>query len=268
MMGEVMKKVIIASICLLFVFGIVYSYEGDEFGGVSVEKKEQPKAEAFCPKTKISDNNLCLKCHVLTPSGFGLVETLIESQYSAKPVFFDVIQEEQNGPPVGFVRISDINDELFKEVAQYIAIHPEIKKLVIELHSPGGGVLDAWRIVGYLDEMRARGVKIATKCYGYAASAGFILFVAGDIGERTVSPWAELMIHKLWTFSMFKINDPDNSEDETNLLKHFQANINKFVASRTKLDVNAIDDNTYKKDWWMTGRQAVEDYGVADGYIK
>jgi len=263
-----MKKAIVASICFLLAFGIVYSYEGDEFGGVAVEKKEQSQPEAFCPKTKISDNNLCLKCHILKPDGFGLIETLIESQYYAKPVFFDVIQEEQGGPPVGFIKITDINDELFKEVAQYLGIHPEIKKLVIELHSPGGSVFDAWRIVGYIDQIRSTGVKISTKCYGFAASAGFILFVAGDIGERYVSPWAELMTHKVWTFSMFKLNDPDNSEDETNLLKHLQANINSFIAARTKLDVNTLEDKTYKKDWWITGKQAVEDYGVADGYIK
>jgi len=266
-----MKTLATFIIVLVALCGIAIAQE--EYTATTVNSEKEKAPEVFCPKTKISDNNLCLKCHVLTKNGFALIETPIESGYTAKPFGLDVIQEKKDGPPVGYVKIIDINHEWFKDITQYIEVHPEIQKLIVEIHSPGGSVMDAWRIVGYIDELRSRGIEIETKCYGYAASAGFMLFVSGDIGKRFVSPWAELMTHKVWTFGMFHIANPDTSEDETNLLKHFQTNINNFILTRVNQDAitpmtrEMIEDNTYKRDWWVTGKEAV-DLGVADGFVK
>jgi ATP-dependent Clp protease protease subunit len=151
-------------------------------------------------------------------------------------------------------------------VADYLYRHPEIKELIIEVQSPGGSVMEAWRCVGLFDEMRAHGIAIETRCYGYAASAGGIILIAGDIGNRFVGPHSEIMIHKVWTFSMFDVSDPDTSEDKAKILKHFQANINEFFKERTKLTHDIINEKTNYKQWWLTGTEAVE-WGVADHLI-
>ena len=127
--------------------------------------------------------------------------------------------------------------------------------------------MDAWRMVGTIDELRSRGIGVETRCYGFAASAGGILLVAGDIGKRYVSPHAEIMVHKVWTFSMFSVSDPDSSEDKANILKHFQSNINKFFEERTKLTNEQINSKTRHKQWWLTGEEAIE-LGIADHLVK
>jgi ATP-dependent protease ClpP protease subunit len=65
---------------------------------------------------------------------------------------------------------------------------------------------------------------------------------------------------------MFEISDVDSAEDKANLLKHFQANINKFFEERTNLNPETIDKQTYHKSWWFTGAEAIE-HGMADGLI-
>ena len=228
--------------------------------------KKEP--EIWCPTTKYTDNNKCSECHIMLMENgkakFGLKEIPLSSNHSAKPYSMDIIKEY--GDLVAYVTVNGIDATVFRDVSQYLYLHPEFKKLVVEIHSPGGSVMVAWRIVGILDEIRAHGIVVETRCYGLAASAGSILLIAGDIGHRFAAPHAEIMLHKVWQFSMFDISDPDSAEDKADVLKHFQANINKFFEERTKLDAETINAKSYHKMWWFTGREAVE-HGVADGLI-
>jgi len=114
--------------------------------------------------------------------------------------------------------------------------------------------------------MRSQGIEIETRCYGMAASAGTLLLIAGDIGKRFVNPHAEIMLHKLWTFAMFSLSDPDTADDKAALLRHLQGNINKYIEDRTGLSLEVLDKEMFKKDWWITGQEAI-DLGVVDGTI-
>ena len=144
--------------------------------------------------------------------------------------------------------------------------HPEFNHLAVHLHTPGGSVMDAWKSIGIISEAQSRGIKISTHVYGIAASAGVILMVAGDIGERYVNSHAEIMMHKVWSFSMFDISDPDTAEDKAATLKHFQNNINAWFVSRTEMTHDQIEDLIFKRDYWMSGAKAVE-LGIADKLI-
>ena len=137
----------------------------------------------------------------------------------------------------------------------------------MEMHSPGGSVMDAWLAVGLLDDLRSRGIIVETRTYGISASAGVILMVAGTPGYRYINPHAEVMIHKVWTFSMFDLKDPDTAEDQAATLKHFQDNINSWLVSRSKMTRDMIESFIYKRDYWMTGELAVK-LGLADHLIK
>jgi ATP-dependent Clp protease protease subunit len=252
---------------MLAIGGVCYA----EFAAPEEEKAEEakPPAPFLCPGSKVSDNNKCMVCHQMVlrdgKPAFGLKEVLIESNYEEKPFGLKIMSE--HGQLAGYYYLTDIRPSVLEEIKRYLYENPEIKKLIIDIHSPGGSVMGAWKIVGVIEEMRTRGIEIETRCYGLAASAGGIILVAGDIGKRSVNPHAEIMVHKLWQFSMFSVDDPDSSEDKTEMLKHFQKNINDFFEKRTNLTHQILDDRTFHKMWWLTGAEAVE-LGIADRLIQ
>lgn len=260
-------KILTAFLTLLLMVGVAYS----EDHMTSEEPKDEDKPEISCPITRYTDNNRCSDCHTMVMENgkakFGLKEVRLDSAHSAKPYCMEVVEED--GQLVAYLLVTEIDkstSEKFREISQYLYRHPEFKKFVMEIHSPGGSVMSAWRIIGIIEEMRSHGIMVETRCYGMAASAGGILLIAGDVGHRYVSPHAEIMMHKVWQFSMFDVADPDSSEDKTNILKHFQENINKFFEERTNLKEDFINEKTYHKMYWFTGREAIK-HKVADHLI-
>jgi ATP-dependent protease ClpP protease subunit len=250
----------------LLPFGIASAqHAGDE--EVVVEEKEKPP-EVWCPTTRFTDNKACMDCHQMVIENgkikFGLKEIPPESSFSSKPYCIEIVQEYVGGPPVGYLEINGTGSARFRQVADYLAWHPQVKKLIVELHTGGGSIMDAWRSIGIIQEMQAKGVHVEMRVYGLAASAGVILLVAGD--TRLVNLNAEIMIHKIWTFKMFDFKTPDSSQDQTDLLNHFQNNINQFLRDRTNMTEDQLDNHIFKKDWWMTGAEAIE-LGIATGSI-
>ena len=243
----------------------------EDYGTVTLSK-EQEVPTPFCPATKISDNDKCMACHELVPGEggkpkFGLKELDEDAGYWQKPSCLDIVTGPENKKFLR-MKVTGTNGTSFRRAADYMYRHPEFNHLSVHLYTPGGSVMDAWEAVGIIAEMQSRGIKVSTHCYGLAASAGVILMVAGDIGERYVNRHAEIMMHKVWNFKMFDISDPDTAEDKATTLKHFQTNINNWFISRTsgKLDHDKIEDLIFKKDFWMNGEKAVE-LGLADHII-
>jgi ATP-dependent protease ClpP protease subunit len=275
-----MKRLIIVSISVvsgLFFLAWVSSSFGDllPFGTAAaqhagdqemVEEESQP--EVACPVTRFTDNKACMDCHQMVIENgkikFGLKEISPESNFSGKPYCLEIVQESVGGPPVGYVEISGTGSTKFRLIADYLGWHPEIKKVIVELHTGGGSIMDAWKSIGTIKEIQSKGVHVETRVYGLAASAGVVLLVAGD--TRLVSPNAEIMIHKVWTFTMFDIKTPDSSQDQADVLKHFQDNINRFLMDRTNLTEDQLNDKIFKRNWWITGAEAIE-LGIATGSI-
>ena len=244
----------------------VYALEMGDYDTVTLSKNSDPSP--FCPATKFSNNDKCLVCHVMKmvdgKPKFGLSEISLSAGYTL-PYGAQLIS--QHGELGLYYENNGTSSSVVRNISHYMYNHPELKFFTMEMQSGGGSVMDAWRAVGIIEEMRDNGIKINTICYGMAASAGTILLAAGDIGNRLVNPHAEIMLHKLWTFAMFKIDDPDTSEDQSELMKHFQTNINQFFINRSNLTKEDLDTNMYKKDWWITGEEAVK-LGIADGFVK
>jgi ATP-dependent Clp protease protease subunit len=258
------KNITILTLILLFSFSVfAFAYqEEDSDPGI-------PK----CPVTLISDNKNCMDCHVLKTleSGkviFGIKELAPDANYSAHPASLEIKKDCADNSVYAYIKITETNARKFRDAADYLYWHPEIKRLVVELHSGGGSIMDAWNAIGAIKEMQSRGIVVETRCYGLAASAAAVLLVAGDMGHRFVNEHAEIMIHKVWTFTMFDLKTPDSAEDQAATLKHFQENINGFILSRTKITKEQLDTEIYKRDFWMTGKEAVEKWGVADGFVK
>ena len=99
--------------------------------------------------------------------------------------------------------------------------------------------------------------------YGYAASAGFLVFQAGS--ERYVFARSEGMWHEVRSVVMKEVT-PSNSEHEAAIFRHFQDNANSYIASRSKVSKAKLDAKIKFREWWMTGTEMVE-FGFADGLL-
>ena len=224
------------------------------------EPKSDEKPATFCPATKISDNMYCFRCHV--EPDFKLKESKpgnnLQMPYGARLV---------DGKP--YLIVDVINSTYMQEFFEYLYWHPQYDHVVIEIHSPGGSLLDAWKIIGMMDEARRRGVVIETRCYGFAASAGFLVFVNGDIGARLVNPMAMTMWHELWSIAWLKIETPSKKEEEAEIMRYMQDTIHNWLITRCtkELTKEELDGWVKFKDKWFNGADLI-DIGFADGVPK
>jgi len=225
------------------------------------KEKEKEKSTTYCPKTLINDMNKCLYCHT-TPS-FKLKEATPDETRVYPNIFTKIIPEGANA--VGYFLLGEIDSRPVKEYFDYLTSH-NIDKAIVEIHSPGGSLLDAWRIVGIMQAWeRAKPNRIIeTRCYGFAASAGFLTFVSGTMGHRFVSETAEMMWHELWSFSLFKLETPSDSEESARVLRHLQDTANIWIASRGNLTKEEMDAKIKKREYWIRGSEAIQ-LGFADG---
>ena len=240
-----MKSLIVVLIFLMFLFS-------------SSLAQNQKKEAGFCPKTRMVDE--CLKCH--TVPSFKLKE--------ARP-------DETNEYPIsdmkvlngkGYLFLRNIDDEYVKKFFDYLEFKG-IKHAVIEIHCPGSGLFAATRIINLMHHWESNGRIVETRVHGFALSGGFMVFIAGTKGYRFVSQYADLMWHEINTIEMFaiKISTPSDKEEEARVLRHLQDVRNTWIAQRGKLTKQELDEKIRKREFWMTGEEAVK-YGFADGFIK
>lgn len=246
----------VAMIAFAAVMVIWATHVNAEPAGVAdVDQAKRKMVVQQCPKTKMTES--CFACHV-APS-FRLKEDDPEGG-SLCPRNAHV-----EAGVIGHYYLVDIDDQAFAEAIRYFRRH-DIRHLVVDIHSPGGSLFRAQRIIGMIAEWQAQGGTVATRVYGFAASAGFIVFVAGDQGQRFVAPQAQLMWHELMSFKLFDIATPADKEDEARVLRHLQDNINHWMAGRSKLSKTEIDEKIRKREFWMSGKDAVA-AGFADGFV-
>jgi ATP-dependent protease ClpP protease subunit len=242
---------------VLFLAFPVYAIEGDiEVLGAEVEEQ----SPTYCPKTLISDNDKCLTCHV-APT-FELREADPYAKYKL-PWNTKIINGKLIFKLSGVVRSNEVQDAF-----EYLAWHPEFNEIIIEIHSPGGSLAEAWKIVSIMSEAQARGIKVTTKAYGFAASAAFVVFCAGDMGNRQIGRLAEIMHHELWTFTFLSIDTPSSKENEAKTLRHLQDTIHKWLLTRCtkEMTIDDLNDLVHHKDYWMNSQDAIE-AGFADKYV-
>lgn len=227
------------------------------------DSKETAQQSIKCDKLpiygKLED---CLTCHI-APSMRLKEED--PHKWRNYPISNMWVSKEENSAYYAFIdSVShDYTAKDFFAFFRYLEQH-KITQATIEIQSFGGSVFEAWRIKGIIEEAQAKGISVTTKVQSKAASAGTIIFLAGT--KRVISPTAELMFHELWTFKMLAIESPADKEDEAKVLRHIQDTITSWVASRSKLSKEEINEKTRKKEFWARGTQAVE-YGFATGFI-
>ena len=222
--------------------------------------KEEKKAQ--CPKTLYTEEARCSTCHI--PPTFKLKEADPDSLRDY-PIGGLRVRGEGN-EQYGWFRIYDIHSEEIQRIYDYLNRH-NIKKMIWEIHSPGGSLFEVYRIIGLMKYHELEnGIVNECRLHGFGASAGFLFFEAATDGHRIVSSTCEGMWHELLSFSMFKLTTPSSSEDEAVVMRHLQDTAQTWLASKCKLTKDELDKLIHKKEAWWNGCQLYE-LGFADRVI-
>ena len=103
-----------------------------------------------CPKTQMQRD--CLQCHVV--GDFRVRETAPDAGLVYPHKSMRVINS------VGYFYLTEIDSKGIREFFEYLNLH-KIKWAVVEIHSPGGALFDAQRIVSYIQAWQAKGGKVS-----------------------------------------------------------------------------------------------------------
>jgi ATP-dependent Clp protease protease subunit len=126
----------------------------------------------------------------------------------------------------------------------------------IEIHSPGGSVLDGYRLYNSITELRKRGVYVTANITLAASMASVIAMAADKIVMRK---GARMMIHEASAATM---GDAEEHRNRAELLEGISDEIAEIYSNRTGIPQDEIRQSM-KKETWMTGKQAVA-LGFAD----
>lgn len=133
--------------------------------------------------------------------------------------------------------------------------------ITIHINSVGG---DFYAGLAIYNRLRSLKASITTINDSLAASAGSIIFMAGDKGKRKVNAASNLMVHGVLSFLYGYYNVVDMKAKVKETESHNKALIAAYV------EATGLDEETVKsaisKDTYMTGQDAV-DAGWADEVI-
>jgi ATP-dependent Clp endopeptidase proteolytic subunit ClpP len=136
-----------------------------------------------------------------------------------------------------------------------------LETIEIEINSPGGSVLDGYRIYNSLVQMRSRGVQVIATVNTLAASMGSVILMAANVIK--IVEGGRIMIHDAsQTVS-------GTSEDHTRAAKNLEEiseEIATIYSNRTGSTVEEMRD-LMKKETWMGAKEAV-DRKFADEIMK
>ena len=133
--------------------------------------------------------------------------------------------------------------------------------ITVHINSVGGSFFAGLAIY---NRLRTLGASITTINDSLAASAGSIIFMAGDKGKRKVHAGSTLMVHGVMGF----LYGYYNVADLKSVINTFKAHDKTLVAAYQ--EATGLDEDTIRaaisKDTYMTGQEAV-DAGWADEVI-
>jgi ATP-dependent Clp protease protease subunit len=159
---------------------------------------------------------------------------------------------------------SEIDDSVAKEIVEWILManfaegddRPSILNLMI--NSPGGDLTAGFAIV---DVMRGSSIPIRTIGLGQIASAGLMIFLAGEKGQRVLTPNTSIMSH---TFSAGAIG---KRHELISIQKEFDMTHDRILDHYVKftgLDADVIEEKLLtKSDVYLSAKEAF-DLGICD----
>ena len=127
-----------------------------------------------------------------------------------------------------------------------------LETLEIEINSPGGSVLDGYRVYNSLMQMRGRGVEIIATVNTLAASMGSVILMAAN--KVRIVEGGRIMIHEA---SQAVAGDAATHARAAKLLEEISEEIAGIYAKRTGGDPDEMRE-LMKAETWMGAAEAME----------
>jgi len=125
---------------------------------------------------------------------------------------------------VGFEITPTILAEKFNELKE--------KEVTIYVNTVGGNVFDGIAIYDFLKLQQKNGYHITTVASGVSASAGTVIFLAGNKDSRKVHNTTTFQIHNVWTFGG---GDADDLEKQAREIKAINNKVAEIYEAETNL---------------------------------
>jgi ATP-dependent Clp endopeptidase proteolytic subunit ClpP len=127
-----------------------------------------------------------------------------------------------------------------------------LETLELDIHTPGGSILDGYRIHTSLMQMRARGVRVVATVNTLAASMGSVVIMAAD--EVKIVQGGRIMIHEAQqTIS----GDAADHERSAKILNEMSDEIAQLYAARTGATKEEMRE-LMKAETWMGAKEALQ----------
>lgn len=127
-----------------------------------------------------------------------------------------------------------------------------LETLEIEINSPGGSILDGYRVYHSLMGMRERGVKVVATGNGIVASMASVIFMAAD--ERRITNGTRIMIHEAQQAISGDAEDHARAAKILDEMSDEIAEIYAGVTGASKDDMRKL----MKAETWMGAVEAIE----------
>ncbi len=134
----------------------------------------------------------------------------------------------------------------------YAKADDALETLELEINSPGGSVLDGYRVYHSLMQMRERGVKVIATGNGIVASMASVIFMAAD--ERRVTLGTRIMIHEA---QQVVAGDSEDHARAAKILDEMSDEIAGIYAGVTGGTKDEMRD-LMKKETWMGAQEAID----------
>ena len=155
-----------------------------------------------------------------------------------------------------------VDDELARNViAQLFVLEQddETKPITVIVNSPGGSADSGFAIH---DAMKFVKCPVRSIVMGMAASAGVMIALGADKGQRFITPNSRFMLHQPSIRTMGQASDLEIVSTEINRIK---LQYNQIVSDCTGKSVEEVEKDV-SRDFWLPA-QASLDYGLVDKVI-
>jgi ATP-dependent Clp protease protease subunit len=155
-----------------------------------------------------------------------------------------------------------VTDKMAREITTRLLVmeaqDPD-KAVTVMINSPGGSADSGFAIY---DILRFVATPIRTVVNGLCASAGILIHLAGDKGQRFCLPESRFMIHQPSTVGQGTASDLDITAKE--ILK-LRVRYNKIIADAAGTTPERVVEDAHR-DFWLNAAESLE-YGIVDRVI-
>ena len=201
------------------------------------------------------------------------MQTDVKETTNDRTWFGDADEENKEASPVAVMEkhlldsrvvmcSGPVTDKMAREVSTRCLVmeaKDPNKPITVYINSPGGSADSGFAIY---DILRFVACPVRTVVNGLCASAGILIHLAGDDGQRFCLPESRFMIHQPSTAGQGTASDLDITAKEVMKLR---VRYNKIIADAASKTPEQVVEDAHR-DFWLNATEAAE-YGIIDRVI-